>query len=521
MGTLQHSAVDWAYHAQRSVKASLGTKRGTFWPRGRTLGGSGAINAMAYLRGNRRDYDRWQALGNDGWGWSDVLEQFKKSENMNVPELLRGVRGTDEYHRTGGYLNVEQLDDADPVFEILAAAAGELGYEWLPDFNRDRHIGYGRSQYTMIGGTRCSPAKAFLSPIRERANLHVIKHTMALKLELNGQNVATGVRFQIEGYQPMSIRARKEVIVAAGSINTPQLLMLSGIGRKPELQRFGITPRVELNVGGNLQDHVAIPLFYQFHALPGEPADEPLALVDSLYEFTVRNRSAAVRFYRDIGLMAFYNTLNASDPWPDVQIMNIVIPPGDAYGKLVVANFEYTKPIADSIREAIEQTTVLHSHIIVLNPKSRGHIRLAGADPFAQPVIEANYLDHVDDLRTLVRGIRKQQELLKTAAFRAAEVELVAVNIPGCDHLPYDSDGYWECYVRYMTFTTYHPVGTAKMGPDGDVDAVVDSRLRVRGVGRLRVIDASIMPLLVSGNTNAPTMMIAEMGSDFIKQEYA
>ncbi|ETN58960.1 glucose dehydrogenase [Anopheles darlingi] len=522
--TLQHSSVDWEYHVQRSIKASLGSRNGTYWPRGRTLGGSGAINAMAYIRGNRRDYDRWQTqLGNDGseWSWSKVLEHFRKSENLNVPELL--VDGT-PYHGTGGYLNVENIDNSDPLYGVIEQASSELGYPWLTDFNRDRHIGYGRAQFTVIGATRCSPAKAFLTPAKARSNLHVIKHALATSIVIDKQkNVAQGVNFIVGPHeQPLTVRARKEVIMSAGAINTPQLLMLSGIGRKEELQHFDISLRADLPVGRNLHDHVAISLFYKFNALNGTTVeDATFAQVDSLYEFTMRNRSRAVRFMGDLGVMAFYNTVNATDPHPDVQVMNIGVPRGGGYGELLAYNFEYSQPIVDSIRQANREAILLYSHIILLKPKSRGRLRLASANPRVHPLIDANYLAQEEDLRTLVRAVRTEQRLLKTNAFRMAGAELVQLNIPGCAHFQYDSDEYWECYVRYMTVTTYHPVGTAKMGHGEDPEAVVDARLRVKGVKGLRVIDASIMPEIVSGNTNAPTIMIAEMGADFIKQEYA
>ncbi|XP_035775496.1 glucose dehydrogenase [FAD, quinone]-like [Anopheles albimanus] len=524
--TLQHTSVDWAYHVQRSIKASLGSRNGTFWPRGRTLGGSGAINAMAYIRGNRRDYDRWQSvLGSDGtqWSWSKVLEHFRKSENMSDPELLVGD-GT-LYHGTGGYLNVEYIDNSDPLYGIIERASSELGYPWLDDFNRDRHIGYGRAHFTVIGATRCSPAKAFLTPVKDRSNLHVIKNALTTGITIDERsNVARGVRFVVGPHeQPLTVRARKEVILSAGAINTPQLLMLSGIGPKDELQSFGIRVRADLPVGGNLYDHVAIPVFYKFNGLNGTTSieDEMFAQLDSLYEFTMRNRSQGVRFMHDLGVMAFYNTINATDPYPDVQVMNLGVPRGGGYGELLASNFEFSQPIADSIRKANREAILLYSHIILLQPKSRGRVRLASVDPRVHPLIDANYLAQEEDLRTLVRAVRIEQRLLETNAFRMAGAELLQLNIPGCAHFKYGSDAYWECYVRYMTVTTYHPVGTAKMGHGTDPDAVVDARLRVNGVQGLRVIDASIMPEIVSGNTNAPTMMIAEMGADFIKQEYA
>lgn len=516
---LQHSEVDWAYHVRRSRSSSLGTRNGTFWPRGRTLGGSGAINAMMYIRGNRRDYDRWKSLGNPEWGWNDVLPYFRKSENMNNPKLVRGLGA--KYHRTGGYLNVEQRIDNTTLNGILKRAAMELGYNWIEDFNRDKHIGYGSSQHTIIGPTRCSPAKAFLTPIRHRANLHVIKHALVSRVLIDERNVATGVRFVIEGSQRVQqVTARREVIVAAGAINTPQLLMLSGIGPADELKKFDIPLKVDLNVGGNLQDHVAVPLFFKFYNVPDPYVDEQFAQMNELYKIAVQNRSQAVVRTGYLDTAAFLNTKNATDPYPDIQVLNFGFPKGGRYSEILTRNFEFTDTISASLLDIDRITSAVYVHITALNPKSRGRIRLASTNPQDYPIIEANYFENTDDLNVMVQGIRLQQLLLQTEEFRSAGATLHRINIPGCREHVYDTNEYWECYVRHLTITTYHPAGTAKMGPATDRDAVVDSRLRVRGIRGLRVIDASIMPLVISGNTNAPTIMIAEMGSDFIKQDH-
>uniref|UniRef100_A0A1Y9H2C5 Glucose-methanol-choline oxidoreductase N-terminal domain-containing protein n=1 Tax=Anopheles dirus TaxID=7168 RepID=A0A1Y9H2C5_9DIPT len=517
----EHSEVDWSYNVQRSDKSGLGTRNGTFWPRGRLLGGSGGINSMVYIRGNRRDYERWHKLGNPEWGWEDVLPYFRKSENMNVPELVSDAAGA-QYHRTGGYLNVEQRIDNTAANGILQRAALEAGYEWIDDFNRERHVGFGSTQHTMIGATRCSPAKAFLVPIQHRENLHIIKHALVERVLIDERNVARGVRFVIDGTQRVQqVTARKEVILSAGAINTPQLLMLSGIGRQDELKEFGIAPKVDLNVGGNLQDHVAVPLYIKLYGVQDDKTDEQFAQMNDLYEFALKNRSVEVVRSGFLDTMGFLNTVNASDPFPDVHLLYFSFPKGGQYSAQVARNFEFTEPISASVQEADRLTPALYVHITALNPKSQGRIKLASSNPRVHPIIEANYFEHVEDLNVIVRTIRLQQRLLQTNAFRNAGAVLHRVDIPGCRELLYDTDEYWACYVRHLTVTTYHPVGTAKMGPASDPEAVVDSKLRVRGVRGLRVIDASIMPLVISGNTNAPTIMIGEMASDFIKQEYA
>ncbi|XP_052902529.1 glucose dehydrogenase [FAD, quinone]-like [Anopheles moucheti] len=517
---LQHSDVDWAYNVQRTDSAGLGTRNGTFWPRGRTLGGSGAINSMMYVRGNRRDYERWKNLGNPEWGWEDVLPYFRKSENMNIPHLARGAGA--KYHRTGGYLNVEQRIDNTALNGVFKQATIELGYEWIEDFNLDRHIGYGSSQHTMIGPTRCSPAKAFLTPIRTRENLHVIKHALVGRVLIDERNVATGVSFVIDGSQRvLQATARREVIVAAGAINTPQLLMLSGVGRADELQQFDIPVKVDLNVGGNLQDHVAVPLFYKFYNLSDSNTDDLFAQMDELYKYAVLNQSQAIVRAGILDTMGFLNTKNASDPFPDLQVITIGLPKGGRYSAVLANNFELSETISASVQEVDRFTPALHVLLTALNPKSRGRVKLGSTKPRDHPIIEANYFENSDDLNVIVQGIRLQQRLFQTKTFKTAGATLHRIDIPGCRDQVYDTDEYWECYVRQLTITTYHPVGTAKMGPATDPDAVVDSRLRVRGVRGLRVVDASIMPLLVSGNTNAPTIMIGELASDFIKHDHA
>uniref|UniRef100_A0A182MEM3 Glucose-methanol-choline oxidoreductase N-terminal domain-containing protein n=1 Tax=Anopheles culicifacies TaxID=139723 RepID=A0A182MEM3_9DIPT len=496
MLALQHSEVDWAYNVRRTDSSGLGTRNGTFWPRGRTLGGSGAINAMMYIRGNRRDYARWKNLGNPEWGWEDVLPYFRKSENMNTPSLVRGAGA--KYHRTGGYLNVEQRIDDTALNGVLRRAATELGYEWIEDFNRDRHIGYGNSQHTIIGPTRCSPAKAFLTPIRHRENLHVIKHALVDRVLIDDRNVATGVRFLIEGSQRVrEVTARREVIVAAGAINTPQLLMLSGIGRSEELKQFGIPLKVDHNVGGNLQDHVAVPLFFKFYNVPDSTINELFAQLNDLYTYAVQNRSEAVVRTGFLDTVGFLNTKNASDPFPDLQVMYLGFPQGGQFSAAITTSFEFTETISASIQEVDRLTPAIFVHLTALNPKSRGRVKLATSNPRDHPIIEANYFEDIDDLNVMIQGIRLQQRLLQTEAFRSAGATLHRIDIPGCRDLVYDTNEYWECYVRHLTITTYHPVGTAKMGPATDQDAVVDSRLRVRGIRGLRVIDASIMPLVI------------------------
>ncbi|XP_058821953.1 glucose dehydrogenase [FAD, quinone]-like [Topomyia yanbarensis] len=513
---LQRTTVDWEYHTERTRRHSLSSVNGVSWPRGLVLRGSGTINGMKYIRGNRRDYDRWKLLGNDGWGWDEVLEYFKKSEDNKVKRLANG-----KWHSTGGYLSVDYYDDSDPMNRVLTDAADEMGFQELADLNSDEYVGYGRSQFTIANGTRCSPAKAFLSTIQHRKNLHVIKHAFVTTVSFEGNGTAVrGVNFILRNRFSMRALARKEVIISAGAVNTPKLLMLSGIGRRSAIAPVGISQRADLDVGENLQDHVAIPLFFKFNRSSRGIVNLTLEKILNLFIFTLKNRQQPLTNHYVSSVIAFVNTVSSDDPFPDVQFEYTQFKKGGSSSIIVTRAMGYNEQIVQSVHKAELEADVVMARIHVLNPESRGKIRLASNDPYVDPIIDSGYLNDYEDLKTLVRAIRIQTQMLSTDSFRRNEAELHRLPIPACRFILYDTDEYWECYVRHLTTTLYHPSGTTKMGPDSDPGAVVDSRLKVKQVENLRVIDASIMPFIVSGNTNAPTIMIGERGADFIKQDY-
>jgi choline dehydrogenase len=452
-------------------------------PRGRMTGGSSSVNGMVYMRGHRRDYDGWAAAGNLGWGYDAVLPYFKKHEHHEP--------GGDEFHGTGGELNVAKLRFLNPLTHAFLAAAGETQYPANADFNGAQQDGFGTNEVTQKNGQRWSAARAFLHPALGRPNLEVIHDALTLRVRLDGKR-ATGVDVRVGG-ATRALTARREVIVAAGTFNSPQILMLSGIGPGERLTPHGIPVVHELpGVGRNLQDHAAAwvqaedrtgrSFALTARALPWLAASVVSYALARQGPLTSNNVEAG-------GFIRTHPDLAA----PDIQ-------------------FTFMPAMKDFSR------WITHRHgfginACLLQPKSRGHVELKSADPAAAPVLHPRFLDHEDDVARLVHGIRVARQILSAPAFSAARGAEIRPG-PGVTTTAQIVE-----YLRDNLATIFHPTGTCKMGPREDAQAVVDPRLKVHGVEGLRVIDASIMPTVTSGNTNAPTMMIAERGAEFIRQD--
>ena len=467
------SACDWNYSTEPEVELH---NRQLYWPRGKLLGGSSSINAMIYVRGNRLDYEHWKSLGNDGWSFADVLPYFLKSENQG--------RGATKYHGTTGPLCVSDLRYVNPLTRAFLAAAEELGIPNNPDFNGAQQEGAGLNQVTQRNGRRHSAADAFLKPALRRSNLTVLTGAHATRVLLEG-NRATGVEYRSHGATNTAAAAR-EVILAGGAVNSPQLLLLSGIGPEDELKRAGIRTIQNLpGVGKNLHDHPMVSVGY----LCTQPVS--LASAESLpnlLRYFFFKRGPLVSNVAEAGI--FLRT-RAGLEVPDLQIL---------FGPAYYVNHGLEKRRDHCF--GLAPTLVM--------PESRGQITLRSPDPLAPPAIRANYLSTSQDLRAMVEGVRICRQLAQTKAFQPYR---------GAELLPGDAitkDDEIAEFVRGAVQTLYHPVGTCKMG--NDEMAVVDSRLRVRGIERLRVADASIMPRIIAGNTNAPTMMIAEKAADMIRE---
>jgi choline dehydrogenase-like flavoprotein len=471
---------NWAFSTvpQKGLNGRIG-----YQPRGKGLGGSSAINAMVYIRGHRLDYDRWASLGNAGWSFADVLPYFKRAEN-------NGDFGG-EYHGKGGPLAVNKSRTGNPVQQIFLQAAQEAQFRLREDFNADEHEGLGIYQLTQKNGERCSAARAYIHPhMGNRGNLRVETHAHATRILFEGKR-AVGVEYR-QGKELKQIRARREVIVSAGAFQTPQLLMLSGIGDGTALGRHGIATVHHLpGVGQNLQDHPDFVFGYM--------SDNPNFNGISLKALPRLLR--AVRQYRRerTGPMTsnFAECGGFLKTRPDLDIPDIQLHFGMA--------------MADDHGRKRHRGTGFSCHVCLLRPKSRGSVSLGSADPLAAPLIDPNFFGEADDLETMVAGFKTTRRLMETPALRALQrKEMFTEGVHGDDDI--------RNLLRARVDTVYHPVGTAKMGVN-DPLAVVDPKLKVYGVEGLRVVDASIMPTLIGGNTNAPTIMIGEKAADMIRAE--
>ena len=455
-----------------------------WWPRGKVLGGSSSINAMCYIRGDQRDYDEWATMGADGWDWESVLPYFLRSEGNE--------RGESELHGGDGPLGVSDHRYRNPLSAVFVEAARQASLPVTEDFNGVQQEGFGFYQTTTRGGSRSSSATAYLDPIRgKRPNLKVVTGAMARRVVFEGQR-ATGLLYTVGG-AAFCEGAAREVILCGGAINSPQLLMLSGIGPAAHLRQQGIEVKVNLpGVGGNLQDHLDVCTMQR--CLQPVTYDDSDTLLNEMrigFEYYLRKQGPGTSNIAEAG--GFFRSALAEDKRCDIQL-HFVPAQLDDHGRNKMPGFGYTL------------------HACFLRPKSRGRLYLADTDATTKPRIEANYLGDAKgfDLKVMRECVRLSRQLLGQAAFAPFRGEEL---FPGA---AVTDDAALDAFIRRKSESIYHPVGTCAMGADTDANAVVDASLRVRGVQSLRVVDASVMPRLVGGNTNAPTIMIAERAADLI-----
>jgi len=453
-------------------------------PRGKVLGGSSSINGMVYVRGNRRDYDGWAQLGNTGWAYDDVLPYFRKSENRES--------GADEFHGSGGALNVADVTEKYGVLDSIIQAGEEIGYPANPDYNGASQEGFGYFQLTQKNGCRHSTKAAFLNPALKRSNLRVESHAHTTGIIFEGTK-AIGVKYQSRG-KIHEIRTGREVILSAGAIQSPQILELSGIGQVDLLKSMGIEPVHNLGgVGENFQDHYISRLQWRVkNATSLNQKTRGLQMIGEALKFALTRKGALTM---SAGIVAGFVRSRDGLETPDIQYH--------------IANASF----ADPKKRIFDKFPGLTIGPCQLRPESRGTIHIGSADPFASPKIRPNFLSNPMDREIHVAAMRIARDLMNTDVMsQFKEVEMV----PGPDCA--DDEGLLE-HALSTGATLYHPVSTCSMGTDQSVGAVVDPRLRVHGIQGLRVVDASVMPRLVSGNTNAPTIMIAEKAADMIKAD--
>ncbi|MEP7184025.1 MAG: choline dehydrogenase [Betaproteobacteria bacterium] len=481
--TMFNPRVNWCFKTEPEPQMH---GREVYWPSGKTLGGSSAINGLIYIRGHPADYDGWAAQGNPGWGYADVLPYFRKLEH--------NVRGDSEWHGADGPMWASDIRAKHELVEAWIAAAAELGIPGNPDFNGATQEGAGYYQLTTRNGFRCSTATAYLRPARRRPNLRVETGAQAMRLAFDGRR-ATGVVYRRRGRDVTAV-ATREVILAAGALQSPQLLQLSGVGPGALLQQFGIPVVHELpGVGENLQDHLQARVMFR--------CTKPITTNDVLKSWWRTMTMGARYVLTRTGPMAIginqggmFARTDPALPRPDVQ-------------------FHLATLSADMAGAPVHTFSGFTMSVCQLQPHSRGHVRLKSPDPLAAPAMQPNYLSEPHDAATVVAGLKLARRLAATGALSPY---VAGEYLPG--RAATTDDDLLE-FTRNKGATIFHPVGTCKMGPAADALAVVDPELRVHGIDGLRVVDGSVMPTIVSGNTNAPIIMIAEKASDLILRNAA
>ncbi|WP_448549120.1 GMC family oxidoreductase [Thalassotalea fusca] len=469
---------NWQFYSE--PEPHLNNRR-IFNPRGKTLGGSSSINAMLYVRGQKEDYDHWHALGNHGWSYQDVLHYFKAMQHQE--------RGKSIYHGENGPLNVADSRAKPAINQYFLDAAQNLGIPFNQDFNGDVQEGVGYYQVTQKNGMRCSAATAFLEPSKTRNNLSILTNVIVHKVIIE-HGEAKGITCTYQGEEQEFI-AHKEVIVSAGAFNSPQLLMLSGIGDPKELEQHDIPLKHALTgVGKNLQDHVDILSVFElnYHQLLAYRFRSLLWSCKESIKYLINRTGILASPVAETG--GFIKTKN-TESRPDIQL-HFIPAAMDDHGRNDGMLLKYGSAL----------------HACLLRPKSRGYVALHSASPLQKPKVLLNMMSDEDDVQRMIEAVKISRAIFNQSPMK----NLLSKEIfPGEQT---QTDDEIEAFIRQKANTIYHPVGTCKMGQDEE--AVVDEQLRVRGIQRLRVVDASIMPTIVSGNTNAPTMMIAAKAADMI-----
>lgn len=504
--------MDWDYRAYFDKGTGLTHPGGfLYYTRGKVLGGSSAINYEIYSRGVPEDFDGWNEIA-PGWNWDTVLHYYKKLEGMTDPSVLYDPH-TAHLHSTKGPVLISR-PQTNAVFaeknKIYLDSLEEIGVKKILEINGPEKLGAARPHFTFANGRRSSTAEAYLRSTKDRSNLEVAKYTRAIKILIESETKhAYGVQVLLTNGKKIEVYANKEVIVSAGAIDSPKLLMLSGIGPKKELHKHHIHVIADLPVGKNLHDHQTVNII--FAGKSGlQTVVQNLAAVTELGTYPVPIQCG------------FFRVDNCSygdhDMRPHFQIFNIHSGAGASAGVFAICKNvgNLNAPYCLSMAKVNLNREVDATSLVMLHPYSRGQVSLRSKNPLEDPFIELGFYRDPRDVDLFLKGVKHITRLINTSYFRKVNGYIPKIPVTGCNHLYWGTDDYWRCFVKNTAITLLHPVGTCAMGPNG----VVDNTLKVHGVSGLRVIDASIMPKITSGNTNAPTMMIGERATDFIKLEH-
>ena len=493
---------DWSYVMEPQKHSFWGLNDNkALWHGGRVLGGSGMMNVLMWVRGSKHDFDEWESNGCKGWGYADVLPYFRKSEDILIDELKLS-----KYHSTEGPIAISETK-VTPLAGLYLKAGEELGYN-ISDYNGEEQEGFSRMQTNVRDGVRSSSGAEYFARATGRNNVHIALRSYVTKIEIENKK-ATGV-YVIRNGKKQLIKARKEIIVSAGAINTPKLLMLSGIGPKKHLEALGLKAVMDLPVGQNLQDHVMLNMYTGINSSFSLTANRVQSLWSAIYyklfgkgplsiggaegvAFLYSDEAMRTKTYADIQLIFYSNFLH------DLSAFNL---------RKDAAN-EYLAPTPNEEGFGIS--------VIPTHPQSRGCVKLRSSDPYDQPIIDPQYLTDKQDMKTMIAGLELWGKLMETSTFQKLGTSINRSKMSFCSHHKFRSDGYWECHASHLALSMSHHAGTCKMGNETDSTSVVDPTLKVKGIKGLRVVDASIFPNITGGNIYAPTLMIAEKASDMIR----